>query len=180
AGNALNLCVSPDGPNDPILAQMSSLLSTCIHEVRITSADDFLTPDDLTLWGKMLSSSKISSLTVRDVHLDDVTAPLILSIASHSSRLILYLGDMGQVSDPNSFITKLSSIDIEYVSLIDETYSNSFFGLGHSFWVQFLYEKLSNGSFESIEPGNMRGKITRAPFDLPDTRISSLNWHKKN
>ncbi|GMR52242.1 hypothetical protein PMAYCL1PPCAC_22437, partial [Pristionchus mayeri] len=80
-------------------------------------------------------------------------SPFILSLAPHSKKINI-ICDESPLSNPATFITQLA-IDVSSSVLVDHSCnSTSFFGLSHSFWKQFLNEKLSNGSFESVHAGN--------------------------
>ncbi|GMR31390.1 hypothetical protein PMAYCL1PPCAC_01585, partial [Pristionchus mayeri] len=174
------LRVSLNGLEDPIVEQLSNLLSSSINFTRIYSvAEQYnFTPADYMLCSHLLRNSTMIRLVLNVKILDDITAPSIMSIVSHTKDIRIEC-DETRLSDPAAFITQLA-FDVSNSTLFHSSCSrSSFFGLPHSFWKKFLYEKLSNGSFESIEAGNMSGKITKAPIDLPVTEMMFLKWHKK-
>ncbi|GMR52190.1 hypothetical protein PMAYCL1PPCAC_22385, partial [Pristionchus mayeri] len=173
----LALEVTLNGINDPIFNQVSDLLSTSIKkDVRIYSND--FTPADFLLCSQLLRKSTFGKLVIYTTTVHDSNAPHILSMATHTKE-ILFDCDETHLADPAAFITELYSCVASV--FVDECSSSttSFFGLSLSFWKKFLNDRLANGTFEYIETGNMEGKITKAPFDLPDTPIEWLEWLKK-
>ncbi|GMR52211.1 hypothetical protein PMAYCL1PPCAC_22406, partial [Pristionchus mayeri] len=175
------LRVALNGLEDPIVGQVSDLLSLFIKDPRIYGSNglNHFTPADYHLCAHVLRNSFLDELILNVKRLDDNTAPSILSLASHAKEIELNY-DNTQLSDPAAFITQLAS-DFSSSFLSDRSISSSsFFGLPNSFWKKYFNEKLADGSFESIETGNIRGKkITTAPFILPDTPIRWLEWIKK-
>ncbi|GMR57723.1 hypothetical protein PMAYCL1PPCAC_27930, partial [Pristionchus mayeri] len=172
------LQVTLTGPEDPLIDQLGEFLSTSIEEVWIGEYRRGLTPTDLSLCAKLLSASTIEDLQFESVTLDDVTAPLILSIISRASNLLhLWSYTKPLITDPAEFVRALFSSSVGLVCIHNS--SPLFVGLSNAFWEKFLNEKLSNGSFERVQTGNKTGRtIKKAPINLPDTPIRYIKWQK--
>ncbi|GMR52697.1 hypothetical protein PMAYCL1PPCAC_22892 [Pristionchus mayeri] len=165
--------VTLNGPGDALFKQVSDLLSSHINLLIFNGLD--FTPSYFSSCSQLLLNSSFGQLNAYTEILDDFIAPFILSLASNTMDIEICC-HQSLLSDPTSFISQLYS-DVFSCSLFN--CSPPFFNLPHSFWTKFLNEKLANGSFESIKTGNMKRKVKKAPFDLPDTAIKSLKWHKK-
>ncbi|GMR52694.1 hypothetical protein PMAYCL1PPCAC_22889 [Pristionchus mayeri] len=165
---------------DKNVNQLSDLFSSYIDHVHIYGGE--LTPAEYLLGSQILSNSTIVKLQIFDTRLDDDTAPHILSLVSRTKKTEVAFYET-RLSDSATFINRLSTVSSS-LSLIDISHRPVqipwyFFGLRHSFWSVFLNEKLANGSLESIQTGNMKEKVTKAPFNLADTRIRFLEWNRK-
>ncbi|GMR31453.1 hypothetical protein PMAYCL1PPCAC_01648, partial [Pristionchus mayeri] len=171
------LGVTLNGSEDPMIEQLSDLFSSPIKLSFVDEQANF-TPDDLPLCANLLRNSIISHLSLQIERLDDNAVPSILSLASHIKDFDAIFPTV-QLSDPSSFITQLASVVSSSILMDRSSTASSFLGLPHSFWKKYLNEKLANDSFEFIETGNIDRKITKAPFNLPDTNIRWLEWHKK-
>ncbi|GMR56988.1 hypothetical protein PMAYCL1PPCAC_27183, partial [Pristionchus mayeri] len=86
-----SLRVELNGPEESIIEQVSGLLSTFIKNVEIIALN--FTADDFSICEKVLSGSTIDFLSVMNVRLVDSSASNIVSMASHSNRLLLDLHD---------------------------------------------------------------------------------------
>ncbi|GMR30984.1 hypothetical protein PMAYCL1PPCAC_01179, partial [Pristionchus mayeri] len=169
--------ITLNGSEDPIVEQISELLSTNIKLAFVDEHFNF-TPDDLSLCASVLRNSSIGQLSMQIKRLDDNAVPSILSLASHTKDFDSIIRTV-QLSNPASFITQLSSSVSSSIQTDRSSTATSFLGLPHSFWKKFLNEKLANGSFEFVETGNINEKITKAPFIMPDRNVRWLEWHKK-
>ncbi|GMR56296.1 hypothetical protein PMAYCL1PPCAC_26491, partial [Pristionchus mayeri] len=115
----------------------------------------------------------------------------ILEIASSAREIVLFLRQDSHFSDPASFVVRLVSLATISVRLEYRNFSsNSFIGLPHSFWKKFFDENLSSGvlEFVDLEYMNvgvdnfryviMQRREMKAPVDLKDKPIRSLEWKK--
>ncbi|GMR38153.1 hypothetical protein PMAYCL1PPCAC_08348, partial [Pristionchus mayeri] len=95
--NSPTLRVILSGPGDPIIEKVISLLSTAISIVKIDSFS--LSSLAFSLCEQLLRSSTIGALKIQLLHLNDTTAPLALSIASHAKEIEIN-HPLNQLSDP--------------------------------------------------------------------------------
>ncbi|GMR29857.1 hypothetical protein PMAYCL1PPCAC_00052, partial [Pristionchus mayeri] len=166
------------------LSQIAGLLSTSIKHVEV---GDFMRFDfrfslsAISLCAKLLRGSTIDKLVIIDPTLDDITGPLILSIASRGlNHLYIRSSEISglqltQLSDPAAFIKQLKSLPIIHVAIKN---SDSLLNIHRDFWRQFLNEELSNGSIEWVRIGDSDEKIHDAPVDIPHSPLSWLEWVK--
>ncbi|GMR51802.1 hypothetical protein PMAYCL1PPCAC_21997, partial [Pristionchus mayeri] len=165
-----------NGLEDPIKDQVSGLISSCIKQAKVNAAN--FSPSDFQQCSQMLQNSDIGTLVFQTTRMGDEAASFILSLAARTEELEVHCHG-AQLSNPASFITQLAFVASSAL-LVDFSFTPaSFYGLSHSFWKKFLNEKLANGSFKSIKTGNMRRTTMQTTFDLPDTPMRWLEWHKK-
>ncbi|GMR52200.1 hypothetical protein PMAYCL1PPCAC_22395, partial [Pristionchus mayeri] len=147
------------------------MLSSCIKNIRLHAWTLF--PADFLLFAQLLHNSDIGKLLFHTTRMGDDAASFILSVVAHI-KLLTVVCNNPQLSNPAAFIAQLASV-VPCCTLYDDSlFTTSFLGIPHVFLSKFLNEKLDNGSFESIETGNMSEKVTKAPFILPDTPIEYL------
>ncbi|GMR31730.1 hypothetical protein PMAYCL1PPCAC_01925, partial [Pristionchus mayeri] len=79
------LRVTLSGPEDPIIEQVSGLLSASIHEVSILLRP-VVPVSDLSLCSQLLRNSPIAKITIDTPMREEEIGPSILSIASHARR----------------------------------------------------------------------------------------------
>ncbi|GMR52695.1 hypothetical protein PMAYCL1PPCAC_22890, partial [Pristionchus mayeri] len=126
-----------NGPQDSLVEQVSDMLSSCIKKAYIHGYR--FTPEDLSLCKHLLRDSTIPFLDI-STKLDDTTAPIVLSLASHTEEFMLYYDDQ-LLSDPANFVNQLASYPISSFLIVDwYTSTSSYFGLQNSFWEKFLNE----------------------------------------
>ncbi|GMR55295.1 hypothetical protein PMAYCL1PPCAC_25490, partial [Pristionchus mayeri] len=103
--------VKLNGAEDPIIEEFTRLLSVPIQTV----FTDRPSSSDLSLYDQLLRSSTIGLLIFLDLHLNDSTAPLVLSLASHAKEINVRLRYSStplnqQLSSSASFIDQLDSM----------------------------------------------------------------------
>ncbi|GMR57285.1 hypothetical protein PMAYCL1PPCAC_27480, partial [Pristionchus mayeri] len=131
-----SLMVTLTRPEDPVLEQVSGLLSSYIKNIAIPQFGR-ISSADLPLCALMLRKSRIGNLTIQPMRLNDKTASYITDIASRTKEFHLDIVEASCLSDAAAFISHLASMDRSRVSLTDYCYS-FFYGLRHSFWRNFL------------------------------------------
>ncbi|GMR33280.1 hypothetical protein PMAYCL1PPCAC_03475, partial [Pristionchus mayeri] len=99
------------GSTDPVITKVVTLLSTSIEVVSIHP----LSSSFFSLYDQILSASTIDGLYIQDLTLNDATAPIVLSMASHTKEIQVTLANSRiilnpQLSNPVSFIDQLFSM----------------------------------------------------------------------
>ncbi|GMR57252.1 hypothetical protein PMAYCL1PPCAC_27447, partial [Pristionchus mayeri] len=105
------LCVEPNGTEDPIIDQVSSLLSGHINCVEISNYEGGLVSADLSLFAQLLRKATIGQFRFHFMEIDDSCIPSIIDIASRAKELDFFKVDEEQLSDKAAFITQLASMD---------------------------------------------------------------------
>ncbi|GMR57739.1 hypothetical protein PMAYCL1PPCAC_27934, partial [Pristionchus mayeri] len=140
------------GHEDPIIEQVTNLLSSSIKCVFIGANGIPLSSFDLSLCSQLLGASTIDHLQFDYVEiLDDTTIPLIFSIISRATNsLSITVRDRRHLIYPAIFIATLYSFPIAQVVVLSARFDSFFFGLPRNFWEEFLNENLSNGEIEWV------------------------------
>ncbi|GMR43584.1 hypothetical protein PMAYCL1PPCAC_13779, partial [Pristionchus mayeri] len=167
-----------NGPDDPIIEQVSALFSSPLDAVILGSIGT-ISEANLSLSENMLRNSSIDLLYIDVQNLDEITAPLILSIASHTKIIRFSRINESQVADPAAFImdfiNQIDSLPIYSIKMCDNSGSSSFFDIPNSFWEIFFNQKLSNSTVNWVKKGVDGKKITKAPIDWTDVDLEVLN-----
>ncbi|GMR56984.1 hypothetical protein PMAYCL1PPCAC_27179, partial [Pristionchus mayeri] len=164
---------------EDLIEQLSKLISLSIKDVEVGENSGVLSPSNLELCAKMLSNATVGTLRCKEVSLDDITVPLIISIASRAKEFHLRIDSGEPPSDPEAFITQLFDVVSASVYLDDYRRDSFFDYLG--FWKRFLNEKLSNRSIvlavaKSLG-GAQRAVMRMAPINLPFNPVH-MYWTK--
>ncbi|GMR57239.1 hypothetical protein PMAYCL1PPCAC_27434, partial [Pristionchus mayeri] len=100
----LKLRVLLKGPNDPIIEQVSGLLSTSINYVKINGFlySRPLNAEDLSICAQLLRGSIIRSLELIWAVLNDTTVPFIIAMAANIKSIMITRAffDGPPLSDP--------------------------------------------------------------------------------
>ncbi|GMR57841.1 hypothetical protein PMAYCL1PPCAC_28036, partial [Pristionchus mayeri] len=92
--------VTLKGPEDPGFEQMTVLLSTIFCSARIHElyGVDGVSAAYLSMCAQLLRASTFYELSMSDPHLDDVTAPSIIAIASRADKICVRLAEEANLS----------------------------------------------------------------------------------
>ncbi|GMR57845.1 hypothetical protein PMAYCL1PPCAC_28040, partial [Pristionchus mayeri] len=177
-GSTPVLRVSITNANDPVVQQSTIFCSARIHELYGVGG---VSAAYLSMCAQLLRASTFYELSISDPHLDDVTAPSIIAIASRARKISVHLNHQEvNLTDKIAFVAQLDSLAASTVTLSERPNRTGLFGLPSSFWTIFLNEKLRSNSIKFVRVGRYweaGEKITKAPILLSD-RIRSLEWEK--
>ncbi|GMR30828.1 hypothetical protein PMAYCL1PPCAC_01023 [Pristionchus mayeri] len=135
-GGNCHLAASLNGPNDPIVNLVSSLLASRIIRAEINARNFYM--GDYGVCAALLSRSSIDQMNIRMNGLEDPAEPAIISLASRTKEIVV-ICDWTRLSDPAAFIERIAEECSVLLGPLDITPS-SFFRLPRAFWQQFLNE----------------------------------------